>query len=80
MDSESLVGIPDDSYFYKLPMNTELNRPSKRKSSCNIHLHSSKALVVLDEIVGAQNDAMNHHDTFEIDSSKMHRDIDDYNL
>ena len=36
MDSESLAGIPDDSYFYKLPMNKELldDRFSKRKSSC----------------------------------------------
>ena len=36
MDSDSLLGIPDNSYFYKLPMNTELDKPSKRKSSCHL--------------------------------------------
>ena len=44
MDSESLLGIPDDSIFYKLLMNTDLNKPSKRKSSCHIIYRKDAAL------------------------------------
>ena len=51
MDSDSLDGIPDDSYFCKLPMNTEIDPPTKRKSSCNMPV--SKTLVVLDKIINA---------------------------
>jgi hypothetical protein len=41
MDSESDLALEDDSYFYKvggLPMNTELDKPSKRKSSFHVIL------------------------------------------
>ncbi len=62
MDSNSLDGIPDDSYFYKLPMNTELDRPTKRKSSC--YMPIVKSLVVLDKIMDAKHDDIYHH-TYE---------------
>ena len=48
-DSASALAAEDDSYFYKkgelpLPMNTELGKPSKRKSSCHLIMKSSPAI------------------------------------